>query len=290
MSDCIRRGGRRTERIPLPEFLSLKPQFESFLVLKGLQPTTVDGHTEAMRRLTAGFNTTHPTNEEVDQFVVELYRSKASYSHKANNIRVLEYWLAFLGQPRHFNRQRKPRRLITQTLTEAEINRLFFMTKNINEKTVLALLAYSGLRPKELCNVRRCDLDLAARTLFISQGKGMKDALIELPSGCVELLMMYLAAVPRSQDDYLFTTYQGNQYTTGALRKMIKVLARRAGFTRRVWPYQMRHSFATNLLIRGAHLFYIKNQMRHAWVETTLTYLSSVPNLDSHERFFPKYF
>lgn len=283
------KGGKKMAIVPLTEFLELRARFEIFLTLKGRAKRTVDSHSGVARRITSQIGSIRPAPEAVDLFVFETYRAQRSFSHKVNTVKTLEYWLEFIGQPRKFGRPKKPRRVITGALSEAEINRLFFVARSLKEKAVLALLAY-GLRPNEVCSVRHRDLDLARQTVFIREGKGMKDALVTLPAPAVDILMQYLAEAPRQSDDWLLTTYQGNRYTTGAARKLIKVLARLAGIERRVWPYQMRHSYATNLVIRGANLEYIRQQMRHAWMETTMTYLSSVPHLGSVEHLHPNYF
>jgi len=44
---------------------------------------------------------------------------------------------------------------------------------------------------------------------------------------------------------------------------------------KRVYPHLLRHSLATNLLHRGAHLLAIKEQLGHAFVETTMIYVHS---------------
>lgn len=290
-TETRRKGGRRPALEPLPAFLERRTPFERFLTLKGRARETVDGHADAMRRLTARFGTAQPSAEQVEQFVADLYRSRTSFSHHVNTVKALEYWLEFMGTPRTFGRPKKPRRLIKQPPTEMEINRLFLACRSLTETAILALLTYGALRPKELCAVRRQDVDLGARTLFVADGKGRKDAIVEVPSGCVDILIRYLAEQPRDPGEPLFRTYQGNRYTTGALRKRVKVLARLAGFTRRVWPYLMRHSYATNLVIRGAALPYIQRQMRHAWPETTYVYYESLTaaQFESSERHFPKY-
>lgn len=284
-------GGRSPARPPLPEFLNLRPKFEMFLTLKGLAAISVEGHVDAMRRQTSAFGTTHPPADDVDLFVFTLYRSTASHSHKANNVKALEYWLEFIGQPRRFGRQRKPRRLIKQPPTEMEINRLFLACRSMKERAVLALLTYGACRPKELCGLRRQDIHIGERHVFIADGKGRKDGLVEVPSGCIDIVVSYLVEHPRDPGDYLFLTYQGNRYTQGALRKMIHVLARRAGVGRRMYPYLLRHAYATNLVLRGAPLPYIQRQMRHAWPDTTWVYYESLTaaQFESHERLFPKY-
>ncbi len=46
-----------------------------------------------------------------DNFVVEMYKSDYSYSYKANSIKSIEYYLEFLGTPKKYNHQRKPKPL-----------------------------------------------------------------------------------------------------------------------------------------------------------------------------------
>ena len=97
-----------------------------------------------------------------------------------------------------------------------------------------------------------------------------------------------LAPVPRP----LFVTIQnGNPYGTQDLRKLVHVVAKRAHIQKRVWPHLFRHSLATNMLIRGAHILAIKEQLSHAFVETTMVYLHAAPTaMQGQYRFFaPSY-
>jgi integrase/recombinase XerD len=55
------------------------------------------------------------------------------------------------------------------------------------------------------------------------------------------------------------------------------VLARRAQLEKRVFPHLLRHSLATNLLNRGASLIMIKEQLGHAFIESTMIYVTSMP-------------
>ena len=61
------------------------------------------------------------------------------------------------------------------------------------------------------------------------------------------------------------------------LRKMIRTAAKRADLKKRVYPHLLIHSLATNLLHRGAHLLASKEQLGHAFVETTMIYVHSSP-------------
>lgn len=262
----------------------LNREFESFLFLKGLQPVTVSGHVRGIRRI---LNQSDP--EQFDEFVIGLYKSDYSYSHKANSVKTVEYYLEFLGRPKRYARQRKPRPLLKETLSESEINCLMLSCKNIREKAILSLLAYSGVRPKELCRVRVSDLNIGNKTLFVNLGKGMKDGIVEISGRCIEIILQYLANHPRQSDDFLFQTLSGKQYNQCALRKLIKVLAKRAGLNKRVYPYLVRHSFAVNMVMHDAPLLYVKQQLRHAWIDTTMIYLNSTITRNSSERYLPQY-
>ena len=227
--------------------------------------------------------------EKFDDFVVKMYKSEFSYSYKSNSINSIEYYLEFLGIPKKYNRQRKPKPLFKETFSEAEINCLMLSCKNIREKAILSMLAYSGVRPKELCCIRVSDLDIGNKTLFVNQGKGMKDGFVEISGRCIKVILEYLNHYYIQSNDFLFQTLSGKQYNAQALNKLIKVLAKRAGIKKRIYPYLLRHSFATNMINRGANILYVKQQLRHSFIETTFKYIHSNIMQDSNERYLPQY-
>lgn len=265
-------------------------EFEKFLYIhKGLQPVTVNGHLEAVKRLSKKIEL---TKEAVENYVFSLYQSNFSYSHKANQVKAIEYWFEFSGQPLHFARQRKPKPIIKQTLSEAEVTRLLFCCKNIREKAIITLLAYSGIRPKELCNVKVQDIDFGNNELRVICGKGMRDAVIYISAVCSRTLLEYLVKYPRRPDEYLFSTFDNKRrFIQGALRKLVKVLARRSNLVKRVHPYLLRHTLATNMINRGANILLVKKQLRHAWIDTTMLYISSLGYCPKNEfeQFVPSY-
>jgi integrase/recombinase XerD len=79
--------------------------------------------------------------------------------------------------------------------------------------------------------------------------------------------------------------------TTSAIRKQLHVIAKRAGITKRVFPHKLRSSLAANLLLRGAHIMLIKDQLRHAHLETTLVYINSIVfgERNDYDKFVPSY-
>lgn len=266
--------------------------FSRFLVArKGLQPVTVQGYTSAINRITREIGE-KPTRAQTERFVEELYLSGLSYHHKKNTVIALEQYLAFIGKPSHFGRPKKPAPIMKDTLTEGEVTRLLIATKNNRQKAVISLIAYSGIRNLELCNLRVRDCMFGQNAIRVIRGKGLKDGVSEITPECTNLLLEYLKEFPREPEDFLFTTLvRGNQLATNDVRKMVRVLTKRAGITKRVYPHLFRHSMCANMLLRGADIVSLRTQLRHTLLETTLHYANSIIFLERnrYQKFAPSY-
>jgi integrase/recombinase XerD len=136
------------------------------------------------------------------------------------------------------------------------------------------------------------DIDLTSNAVWVIAGKGKKDGVVSITPDCAKILMSYLEEYPRYNDSPLFTTLRfNNLYQTGDLRKLLRVVAKRAKINKRVYPHLLRHSLATNLLNRGANIFMVQHQLRHSFIETTMVYLkANTARLNSEYQFYaPSY-
>ncbi|KXB08545.1 hypothetical protein AKJ56_00940 [candidate division MSBL1 archaeon SCGC-AAA382N08] len=261
-------------------------EFEKFLFIeKGLSNVTVKNHIDSIRRIG------RLSKQEAEEFIFRLYQSDYSYSHKISQVIALEYWFEHLGENVRFARQQRPRPIIKPTLSESEVTRMFLCCKNIREKTILAVLAYSGVRPKELINIKVRDVDFGSNELRVIQGKGLKDNVIYISASCTKIILEYLESY--KMDNYLFMTADGfRPYNQRALRKLVKIVSKRAKLNRRIYPYLFRHSLATNMINRGADIITVKNQMRHCYAETTMLYIHSLgySSRNSYEKIVPSYY
>jgi len=218
-----------------------------------------------------------------------MYQKKYSYSHVVNTALALEHYTRYKGEVVKLARPKKPKRLIKDVLTESEVSRLLLATKNIRAKAMICLLAYSGVRNHELCNIKLGDVDLGGNQITVRDGKNRQDGVINISGECTRVLIEYLRAHPREKEDYLFTTLiRNNQLKTGDVRKLLRVTARKARIGRRVFPHLLRHSLASNLLNRGASLMMIQQQLRHRFIESTMIYVVSRPIRNRSEYDFHK--
>jgi len=139
---------------------------------------------------------------------------------------------------------------------------------------MLALLAYSGVRNRELCSMRVRDIDIAQQSVVVNNGKGGKNRVCCVSGECIEVLMDYLRERKATRpDEFLFRTVRNkNQMQTQDVRKFVRVIAKRSGVPGRVWPHLFRHSLATALLNRGASIYSIQALLGHTFVSTTMEY------------------
>lgn len=295
----------------------MKEQLEKFSIFllaeKGFTNYTKEGYVRGVRRFlrsaavpvmecsqskaisgsgTLNLGIRKPTFNEIKIYIASMYIKNASYSHIVNTSLAIEHYMEFMGTPIRLGRPKKPKRIIMNVLSEAEIARLIGAAKNIREQTIVALLAYSGIRSRELCGVLVSDLDSTNQSIRIINGKHAKSRYVCVSPECLTLLLRYLEKYPRSGNNYLFTTLNKcHRYSPGDLRKLLRVVAARINFTRRIYPHLLRHSLATNMLNRGASLVTIQQQLGHTSLETTMIYLHQVlrKTRSEYQMFAPNY-
>jgi site-specific recombinase XerD len=242
---------------------------------RGLAEVTVHNYVTTIRRLVPVIGI-EPTPRTIERHIERMHKSGASYSHIVNTSIALEAYCSFIGRPIKLGRPRKPRHLVRGTLSEAEVTLLIAAARSLRERAMIATLAYAGLRNRELCRLRIRDVDLGGQMLHIQATKTQKDRHAHIAAPCIGLLAEYLRERAGEPGDLLFVCLgSGRPYLQQSLRKMIREAAKRADLKKRVYPQLLRHSLATNLLHRGAHLLAIKEQLGHAFVETTMIYVHS---------------
>jgi integrase/recombinase XerD len=136
------------------------------------------------------------------------------------------------------------------------------------------------------------DLDFTNQGIRILNSKHAKSRHVCISPECFTLIHQYLEKYPRLANDYLFTTLKKNhKYNSGDLRKLLRVMANRINFKRRIYPHQLRHSLATNMLNRGASLITIQQQLGHSSLETTMIYLHQIlrKTRSEYQMFAPNY-
>ncbi len=149
------------------------------------------------------------------------------------------------------------------------------------DHAVLATFRYTGIRLAELLGLRLDDVDLARRQLQV-HGKGSKQRYIPIPQPLATILTDYLSEIRAHcpDTDRLFANPNGmpgtavyGQLAERAAFDIVHRHATTAGLTGHHHPHRLRHSYATDLLRRGASLEEIRRLLGHSAITTTIRYL-----------------
>ena len=170
--------------------------------------------------------------------------------------------------------------------------------EGLRDWAMLEVLYATGLRVTELVNLLQREVDLAAGYVRIV-GKGDKQRVVPLGEVAIDAIDTYevqargelLAnAGGPGASPALFVTRRGGPMTRQGFWKNIKKYAVAAGIDKSVSPHDLRHSFATHLLERGADLRIVQALLGHADINTTqiYTHIARERLKDLHDHHHPR--
>lgn len=155
-------------------------------------------------------------------------------------------------------------------------------------RTVIVLLATTGLRLTECMSLKKDFIDLDTKELRIL-GKGNKRRVVPLLESTSQMLAAYLEE-RQSDSSFIFPGNTGTGYAEiYNIEKTFKRACVRAGvepFT----PHQLRHLYATEMLRSGAKLEVVGRILGHASIGITADIYRHVSRGEMHEengRFAP---
>lgn len=169
----------------------------------------------------------------------------------------------------------------------------------IRDRAMLVLMAIHGLRECEVVRAKLADLDLSAGEAgqLTVVGKGDKTRVIHLVTETREELRKWLAVRKMMKTDApeLFVSMHwggdpaqhGQGMSTRALRDIVNKYLERLGVKEPGKSgHALRHSFATNSLLRGANLYAISKMLGHASITTTQVYADLVITIQNNPASF----
>lgn len=155
-------------------------------------------------------------------------------------------------------------------LDEEEQCALIKSARNLRDKALIMTILSSGLRASEILNLK--EDDLYRRSLIVSRGKGGKPRVTFIDPLTEKSIREYHHK--READSvFVFTNSFGKPLSRQYLSRMISETALRAGIKKRVSAHTLRHSFATNMLRKGARIEDVQPLMGHSNISTTRLYM-----------------
>ncbi len=243
------------------------------------------------------------TEEKIREFRLKMSRSEnLKKSTQAYFIIAIRNFLKFLAKrgfesvaPDRVELPKVPERQI-RTLEYSDLEMLLAAPKTGNikglrDKAILEVLFSTGLRVSELCALNK-DINME-RGEFTVRGKGEKLRVVFLSESAKKALKEYL---PKRTDmePALFVSFSNGKkpkvlgrIIPRTVERLVDGYARSVGIPRHITPHQLRHQFATDLLLNGADLRSVQELLGHSNISTTqiYTHITNKELRDVHQAF-----
>ncbi len=144
-------------------------------------------------------------------------------------------------------------------------------------KAIIEVLYGCGLRVSELINLKITNLFFQDEYIKV-KGKGSKERLVPIGSEAIKQVDIYLHQVRKLMpiqkgfEDFVFLNRRGKSLTRVMIFTIVKQLAQLAEIHKNISPHTFRHSFATELVERGADLRAVQEMLGHESILTTEIY------------------
>lgn len=157
--------------------------------------------------------------------------------------------------------------------------------RRLRDRAMVLLMATSGLRVAELCDLRPEDMEPERGCLVVRSGKGGKRRRAPFAAVAQQTVAEWAQvrdAYAPGPDAPLFCTARGGRVDPSHVRRRLRTLADKAGLGR-LHPHALRHGFAVGALRAGAQLNVLQAALGHSNLATTGQYLNHVRPADLAE-------
>lgn len=141
---------------------------------------------------------------------------------------------------------------------------------SLRNQVLIEFMVTSGCRVSEIVGLNQSDVNLENRTARVI-GKGKKIREVHFTEKCALLMERYLTDEVK-KCEALFVTTNGKRLGVRAIQHLVRAIGEEAQLGKRLFPHRLRHTFATELLSKGAELSFIADELGHTDVRTTQIY------------------
>ena len=229
------------------------------------------------------------TTDQLKEFIqqlAEIGMSANSQSRIVSGIRSFYKYLLLEDKidvnPSELLETPKIRRNLPDTLSNSEVESMIDsidLSKPQGERNraILETLYGSGLRVSELVSLKISNIYFQDGFMRIL-GKGNKERLVPLGGMAAKRISDYIEQVrihteaKKGAEDFVFLNRRGNLLSRVMIFNIVKQSAYDAGIKKSISPHTLRHSFATELIQRGANLRAVQEMLGHESITTTEIY------------------
>ncbi len=166
--------------------------------------------------------------------------------------------------------------LIPEVLTIKEVEALIKAPdpsheEGMRDRAILETFYATGIRVSELCALDIYDVgEKSVRVI----GKGGRERIVPIGEEAIAAIDRYLGSYrdDKGEKGALFVSKRGKRLNRTYLWERVKCYAKKVGIEKEVSPHTLRHSFATDLINKGARIVDVSELLGHKELSTTQVY------------------
>ena len=220
---------------------------------------------KALRRIDKFADLANP--KQVKQFIANL---EASNSYKKNLCfaykQYCDHYKIQWEKPTYYQEPKTIR-----LPTTAQIDMLIANSGKVMI-VKLTLSKETGLRPVEVCNLKAKDIDLEQKIVYPTTAKHGAPRALKISNSLQEMLRTYIDKNKLNPNDKLFKGDSENYGKHYRLHRNQLADRLHKPELKSIRLYDFRHYFATRLYAKTRDILFVKQQMGHRKIETTLVY------------------
>lgn len=264
----------------------LLPKYRDYIKHeRQLAPQTIDNYMVDARRLAKFVN--KPVGAITRNDLREYVRHMSKRGYKAATIRRTIHglstfwkWLLMEGLVQevitlHIPLPRK-NEVIHHWMSEHELREFSAAAggEPLRERLAWRTLAFTGMRPGELLNLRVEQVKLDEQVIVIRNTKSKRDRVLLIAPALLADFRQIIGH--RHEDEFVFGGVR--KWRRHTMYKAFHEFLERAGMADRGYtPYVLRHTFGTLLAMKNVPGHVLKNLMGHKSITTTEIYLHAAP-------------
>lgn len=265
-------------------------RYKEYLEFRNLSPNTINGYMKELKYLRRYLEEKKDSSiyvdeielENIEDFISSKKDTGVAISSINRSISIIKGFYNYLenrdivgnnptGKLETFRDINRPKR---DVLTEDEID---LLVKNIEDKIVkyvVFTISNTGLRISELTNLKLENVDMENRIIYVIGGKGGKNRVIPINHKLHRVLVRYLKEIrPDVESDYFFAKKKTGKISRQWTNTKIKEAVENLGWDKDITSHNLRHSFATNLLVNDVNIVSVQKLLGHSDLRTTSIYL-----------------
>jgi site-specific recombinase XerD len=271
-----------TKQLPNKENQEVLKEFLLSLKIANLSERTIINYRRFLERFFSDMETSIlslSSNMILEWF--QKYKGNINESTYQNRLYILSSFYNFCIQEGHmehspikrrwFPRVPKP---VPKYLEKGDIAKTRKQSErtSLRNQVIFEFMLTSGCRVGEVHRLNLEDVNLETRTARV-MGKGKKIRPVHFTETCSLLLERYIETRKEKSDPALFiSSTTGKRLSIRGIQKIIKEIGKKAEPSVNLHPHRLRHTFATELLAKGAELSFIGEELGHANLGTTQIY------------------